>query len=169
MRHEEPLLRVGDQRLTHGHIEKIVVERFGAFQEAAAGDVRGIIEIFGAFSGRQQLFAAKGRYAFLFLDEQLPQQIDVIGARESPRHADNGDLFDFFTHSEFMLPFITLSCSIRCVRFLSEACEKMLLCPPFINAAALAANNIPGKFQSNGLYILYITIIWEPTQKIEGS
>ncbi len=88
---EDPVLRVHDLRLAGAVAEEALVEQVGVREEPLGPDVVVPLQQCGVDPG--QLVVGEGRDAFPARREVGPEGLDVRGAREAARHADDGHPF----------------------------------------------------------------------------
>ena len=89
---EYAVLRIHDLRLARVDAEEPGVEQLRVLKHAPGFDVVGILGEGRIHASRDHLLFAEGTDRLHAIDEVLPELIQITGAGESSRHADNSDI-----------------------------------------------------------------------------
>ena len=85
------MLRIHRRRLARRNPEKARVEQIHIRQRAFCFYIIGLLQEFRIYAGLQQLFVAEKRNRLNPVANIAPEFVNVVGAGETSRHADDGN------------------------------------------------------------------------------
>ena len=93
--HNDAMLRIIELRLTRCHVEETGIEAVGIVEHPAAPhEIRIVADCIGIDAGLGKFFVGECRDRFTPSQQVRPERIDVLGCRQTPCQADNGDTFE---------------------------------------------------------------------------
>ena len=86
------MLRIHDRRFLRAQPKEVGIEHFHARQVGGASYIIAIVDPVGRFSGRRQFLDRNVVDKLDTIAQVRPELVDVACARDTQRHADNGNV-----------------------------------------------------------------------------